>query len=454
MNVAAGHQRALFQTLLRWFETAFVAVTLLLFTQAMMHWIVPEGGKTDSVTFIRFLWPPIYLITIFLIIGVANRFFHLSLRALVLWLPVLLALASFLWAVDPGLAMRRSIALAMTTAFAFYVASRFSLRDVIAIFASVFALLAVSSLTMALLFPDLGVMQSVHIGAWKGVFLEKNPLGGFMARGVVVFLCASLFFPRLAPLWLPLAGLSFLLVVMSQSLSALMGLLAALCVMGAIFILRRGAAISMVFFYLVIVALGSATIAALGYPDEVTQLLGRDVTLTGRTDIWSATFPVIDQRPWLGFGFDQFWEVDSPDRRLIWEAANWQVTGAHNGWLDTALSLGMIGVLLVGLGLIAVVLAALTTLGHGRIAYFIWPIIILQIVYTLSESTLLIRNGTLWVMFLIVAAKVFVGERDGEPTRFGRVVAGAPDALAWRVPPDHGEVLRCFLASQGRKGRK
>ena len=72
--------------------------------------------------------------------------------------------------------------------------------------------------------------------------------------------------------------------------------------------------------------------------------LGRDTTLTGRTDIWDLVIK-LQPNPLLGAGFESFWLGD----RLMkmWEAFPvFLPNQAHNGYLELYLNLGMIGLLL------------------------------------------------------------------------------------------------------------
>ena len=78
--------------------------------------------------------------------------------------------------------------------------------------------------------------------------------------------------------------------------------------------------------------------------------LGRDTSLTTRTDMWPVLLGFQDQ-PLLGAGFSTFWS----GRRLarIGQAFGNLVIQAHNGYLDTYLNGGLVGV-----GLLVVLLCA------------------------------------------------------------------------------------------------
>jgi O-antigen ligase len=83
---------------------------------------------------------------------------------------------------------------------------------------------------------------------------------------------------------------------------------------------------------------------------SVARLFGRDPTLTGRTNIW-ATLLAAQTNPLIGVGYQSFWMGD----RMAAVYRSLHVTTflneAHNGYLETYLNLG-----LIGLGLLAVFL--------------------------------------------------------------------------------------------------
>ena len=66
-----------------------------------------------------------------------------------------------------------------------------------------------------------------------------------------------------------------------------------------------------------------------------TSALGRDATLTGRTEIWRGLLPDVMRKPFLGYGFSGFWSSE--------RIAEHQIGEAHNGYLDMWLQLGAVG---------------------------------------------------------------------------------------------------------------
>ena len=86
-----------------------------------------------------------------------------------------------------------------------------------------------------------------------------------------------------------------------------------------------------------------------GLNGELARGIGRDPTLTGRETIWNAVLST-NTNPLIGTGYQSFWL--GPRLEQVWRIAG-PINEAHNGYLDTYLNLGMIGLMLVGLLLIS-----------------------------------------------------------------------------------------------------
>ena len=99
----------------------------------------------------------------------------------------------------------------------------------------------------------------------------------------------------------------------------------------------------------VIVAVLVAVVAQLSFDvyAKVLVLLGRDATLTDRTELWADCLALVSN-PILGAGFESFW---LGDRLEVLQAKwAWRPNQAHSGYIETYLNLGIIGVfLLIGL---------------------------------------------------------------------------------------------------------
>ena len=77
--------------------------------------------------------------------------------------------------------------------------------------------------------------------------------------------------------------------------------------------------------------------------DYLLSMLGKDPTLTGRTDIWGYVILDIYERPLLGWGYQAFWSTENPAAYEISDALHWWVPQAHSGMLEILLSVGLTG---------------------------------------------------------------------------------------------------------------
>jgi O-antigen ligase len=76
----------------------------------------------------------------------------------------------------------------------------------------------------------------------------------------------------------------------------------------------------------------------------VVKGLGRNLTLTDRTDVWKAVLKLQDN-PIFGMGFESFWLGKRLE--MLWTQFFWHPLQAHNGYIETYLNLGWIGILLL-----------------------------------------------------------------------------------------------------------
>jgi exopolysaccharide production protein ExoQ len=80
-----------------------------------------------------------------------------------------------------------------------------------------------------------------------------------------------------------------------------------------------------------------------GIYGNVVQALGRDATLTDRTAVWHDALQ-LQPNPILGAGFESFWLGQRLE--TLWTKWWWKPLQAHNGYIETYLNLGAVGLIL------------------------------------------------------------------------------------------------------------
>jgi len=130
------------------------------------------------------------------------------------------------------------------------------------------------------------------------------------------------------------------------------------------------------------------------------QLLGKDATLTDRTLLWSELLKV-DINPLFGTGFESFWLGDR--FRNFAESRWWQPNQAHNGYLETYLNLGLVGLfLLIGLFIATFWKCRRELLTNFQFGRFRLGFLVAVIAYNWTEAAF--KNiSTIWFIFCIIA---------------------------------------------------
>jgi O-antigen ligase len=135
-------------------------------------------------------------------------------------------------------------------------------------------------------------------------------------------------------------------------------------------------------------------------------MLYGDSTLTGRTIIWDFAQYEIARNPLLGWGYQSFWLV--PGSPAI-EAPGWvkEMPNARNGYYDTMLELGYVG-LALHLGVLIAILHAIGRVADcdPRRARLVLSLTLFIVFYNYFESYWMRGFEFLWVVFLIVAAEI------------------------------------------------
>jgi O-antigen ligase len=135
----------------------------------------------------------------------------------------------------------------------------------------------------------------------------------------------------------------------------------------------------------------------------VLETMGRDPTLTGRTDVWKLVLNFAGNPIW-GTGFESFWL--GPRLQKIWDVYWWHPNEAHNGYLEVFLNLGWIGVMMF-----AAVLATgyrniyrsfqrNPEFGRLKLAYFI-----IAVVGNFTEAAMKTMHP-IWILFLLAVIAV------------------------------------------------
>jgi O-antigen ligase len=130
------------------------------------------------------------------------------------------------------------------------------------------------------------------------------------------------------------------------------------------------------------------------------EMLGRDRTLTGRTQIWELVVGLVPN-PLIGSGYESFWLGERLTK--IWAIFWHRPNQAHNGYLEIYLNLGWIGLaLFAGVVFTAYVnskRAMAAQLDFGCFRIVLW----LTALFLNMTEAVFKAGSAIWILFLIVA---------------------------------------------------
>jgi O-antigen ligase len=319
-----------------------------------------------------------------------------------------LAFVTTLWSIDPGLTLRRAVTLAGTFLIGCYLAS-FPLSQLVRIVAKTILFAAAAGIALAILMPTWGRMVDTHVGAYRGLWPHKNVAGFMLAMGFVALIGWTSQARSLLPFALG-APFLFALGLWANSSTALACMMLAMAAIGAVWVVRQGPITTTIAVTgLAIVAAVALVLGALVI-EVVAGALGRDMTLTGRTEVWAALWQRIGAEPITGYGFGAFWDVEDGPVAAFNAQVAYAPGSAHNSWLDVWLQLGVFGVVLTAMFMLTLAWGvARTAIEPGSRAHYLWPFLVVAFACSATESFLVEPNTFLWTM--LIAASLILAQR-------------------------------------------
>ena len=389
----------------RRFEYCFAVIGLHIYTGGLLDPLARAGLFPDSLVQLSLV--ATYFISIALL-AMRPKTLVLALRRnYFLFSLLLFTSASFIWSDSPITTLYFSVKLVGTSLFGIYLGVRFKSSEILQFLVYVFTFGALFSVLFSLVLPDYGTNQ----GSWNGIYRHKNFLGRLMILNV-------LFSSLLRPTKLSkrifkkvVIGLSFSLILLSNSKGALTYFLIMVIISSILYYLLSLKDMIAIPLALIVMCITFfvALLTALNIEFLVTDLLGKDLTFTGRTDIWNACIYMLREKPLLGYGYAAFWRgLGSPSEYVLLRA-NWlAIPHAHNGFLDLSLEIGLLGLALFIISLLYNFLKIIIQTYRCHSKDFLWCFFYLMciILFNISESEFLKNNTLAWVLYVTISSIV------------------------------------------------
>ncbi|MEM9766601.1 MAG: O-antigen ligase [Cyanobacteria bacterium P01_D01_bin.71] len=405
-------------------EKAFIIFYLILFSRGIAALILTggasEGDSSGDFDFgiLTLFWMLNYVITAGLFIvkwdAVKDRLVPIIFNNYFYWIFLMFIMLSTIWSERPDETFKASVGMVGTVMFGVYIVSRYKLQEQIKLLTLFFGIVIGLSILMVFV-PGYGIDPGKHAGAVRGIYTHKNIFGPIATLSCSTFL---IYFKTSFCENKKLAYLGFLtsfaLVVASRSSSSLLYTVLLVALIHSIAILRLSgqlfawALAGFAALYFFVTTWWNAIFT------YILGLLGRDATLTGRTDIWDVVTEKIQERLWLGYGFDGFWHGIYGESQYVRNALRWNLPNSHNGFLDLTLGIGIIGFALLLLTLWVTFIKNIAILRNKFAWAYTWPLayIFYMSMINMSESSLAIQNNIQTILMTICIASVSV-EFDG-----------------------------------------
>jgi O-antigen ligase len=351
----------------------------------------------------------------------------------------LLVPLSSLWSIEPGVTGVRFVAICTMTlvCLAFTLVS-WHPRRFQNVLRSLFTLLLFGSIVWCIVAPELAreVGDDISLkGAWHGLFYQKNTYGH--AAAITILLWTHGWLAReIRFRWFALGmAVSVTSLVLSHSSTSMF---AVICVIPFLLLVLRGPksrprvmALVTSIFVLVILLYSLAVLnvfPSLGVLLEpVTAITGKDLTFSGRTQIWEVVREHITERPLLGSGFGAYWigPVATSPSYVFLKNSDFYPGDSHNGYLEIINDLGYVGLICL-LGYLLVMLRqALALRRHDFVQATLYlGLLFEELVTNLTESDWFFTGSFAFVVMTLVT---FAQARAAAEQRL-RAAAGTPAA--------------------------
>jgi len=307
---------------------------------------------------------------------------------------------SILWSDFPFVSFKRWIRLSGAILIAMVVLSEKSpLNALESVFRRCAYVLIPFSFMLIKYFPNFGIEYVPWSGVkmWVGVASQKNGLGVISALSAFLILWSFQRDWRANALrrtkyqlfadGLVLAIALFLLTGFqgSYAATATSFLIAGIASLLLLYQMKNNVRPMATFLVLMI----AMTLLCLAFADSlvpsITSVFNRDSSFTGRSDIWSAVLDVASRNPLLGVGYGGYWYLQD---EIIFTTHG--VRESHSGYLDVYLEVGLVGIILLLVFLLAFYRKSLREMNHA----FDWGVfgiclLIMTLIHNFTESNFL-----------------------------------------------------------------
>jgi O-antigen ligase len=328
-----------------------------------------------------------------------------------IWILTPIVYASSIWSLSPEYTEKFMVEILQMTSFALFFATRFTIKQQVRLVAWTFAVGAIASIFVVWRYPGAGLHWHDHPGSWKGIYDYKNTFGSMMVIGSIAFFLIPIESLKHQRYKWGFFFLSLVLIYFSTSKTSLIVVFLVFVILYFYRKFRWRGKLSIVFIDLGVLIVGGISTLVVTLWIEILSAFGKDPTLTGRLPMWGRIFDrLLTEHPLFGFGRGGFWADESNYAIEAGMAVTerYLPPHAHNGYIDLALDVGLVGLSLFLISLTIAYFRSLKLAYNALSSEYIWPLgfLLFLSLNNLSESYLLRLANVYWVLYVTTALSV------------------------------------------------
>ena len=365
---------------------------------------------STSNTLNQIIFGTLFILSIILLIDKRKEVIQLIKREKYFFIFLVWCLLSILWSEYPFVSFKRYIQYLTTITVPLAILLYFKNSDeLLKYFFYILSAYIIISLATIFTIP----MARNEQGYWRGIHTDKNGFGQITIMLIIFF---SIHFGKSTSLKIKVLDMFFILTsivltVGSRSSTALITLsfLIALWIsfnLDKLFNpigIRKTISLILIFFSLLFLFITIFLYPELFQP--IMDAMGKDLTFSGRIDIWNDIWLKAKDHLLMGAGFRGFWVIDSPTIIELYQKYIWLPNEAHNGYLDILNEIGIVGIILFFMIIINYFVNLIKEKSNRDWSWFVVASIILNI----TESKFITPKAVTGVMFIYAYLVLFTG---------------------------------------------
>ncbi len=358
-----------------------------------------------SNPFRQLVFSSLYFFSFISILPVLQKVFSIIKKEKFLFIFLLWTLLSVIWSDYSDISFKRWIQIFGGYIVCLSAVIYFDSQSILKYFRSLTYFYIILSFLAVVIIPGAS-MQYEGSRVWRGLAAHKNLFGELVLICTIIVLFSIRYLKtKNKTIDYLMLFISLLLLIGSRSTTSLIVLI----ILGLIAFSSKtqdklgfGSLSKWIYYALlsaVLVFYSSALILVPSFLESIFGALGKDMTFTGRTDLWAYIIGIAfsASNPLIGVGYGGFWVYGSPNLIKLYSLTVERPIQAHNGYIDLTIETGFIGLSIV---IIMTIWYFYNNFKKTDVQYWKY-LVIATLIINLQEATLFKVNAITGFLFML-----------------------------------------------------